>query len=116
MFSKNTIPQSPKVAHFAKYKLKSSDTIFMSVMMMRAFNLEEELGSMKATLERLSKENVENDAKTEHQNKQIIDLTKKMGKGSPEASNKGSNNEKFDKESDSKEDSDENPKQRKTGH
>ena len=61
MFSKSTIPQSPKATHFCKYKLESSNTIAMPVMVIGAFNLEEELVSMKTTLERLSKENVENE-------------------------------------------------------
>jgi len=44
----------------------------------QAINLEEQLTSMKAMLERLSKENAEKDAKIKHQNKRITDLTKKL--------------------------------------
>jgi len=46
----------------------------------QAINLEEQLASMMAMLERLSKENAEKDAKIKHQNKPIIDLTKTLEK------------------------------------
>ena len=58
--------------------------------MNQAMNLEEQLASMKATLERLCKESAQQDAQIRRQNKQIADLTKKLEKRPLEASNKGS--------------------------
>ena len=45
----------------------------------QAIKLEEQLASMKAMLERLSKENAEKDAKIKHQNERIADLIKEVG-------------------------------------
>ena len=52
-------------------------------------NLEEQLASMKATLERLCKESAQKDAQIRRQNKQIADLTKKLEKRPLKASNEG---------------------------
>ena len=60
----------------------------MPVMVIETINLKEQLTDLKATLERLLKENVENDAQIKRQNKQIVDLTKKLEKWTSEASNK----------------------------
>jgi len=46
--------------------------------MNQAINLEEQLTSRKVTLERLSNDNAEKDAKIKHQDKQIFNLTKKL--------------------------------------
>jgi len=78
---------------FSQVEVESSDIITMPVMVTVATNLvatnfEEQLAGMKATLERLLKENVENDAQIKRQNKQIVDLTKKLEKWTSEASNK----------------------------
>jgi len=51
----------------------------MPVMGIETINLEEQLKDMKATLERLLKENVEKDAQIKRQNTQIAYLTKKLG-------------------------------------
>jgi len=48
--------------------------------MNQAINVEEQLASMKAMLERLRKKNAENHAKMKHQNERIGNLTKKLKK------------------------------------
>ena len=70
---------------FAHAKTKSSDTAIMLVMMTKAANFKEQLVSMKATLDRLSKESVEKDAQIKLQNDQIVELMKKLEKKSSEA-------------------------------
>ena len=45
----------------SEIEVESSDTIIKLVMMTGAANLEEQLTSMKATLDRLSKESAEKD-------------------------------------------------------
>jgi len=82
----------------SEIEVESSDTVIMSVMMTGAANLEEQLASMKATLDRLSKESAEKDAQIRRQNDQIAELTKRLEKKFPEASNKGSGAEDSDKE------------------
>jgi len=77
----------------------------MPVIVTKAANFEEQLASMKATLDRLSKQSAGNDAQIGHQNKQIVELIKKLEKKSSEASNKGSASEDSDKESNHNEDS-----------
>jgi len=72
-------------------------------------NPEEQLASMKATLDRLSKESVEKDAQIMCQNDQIAELIKK----SSEASSKGSGAEYSDKESNHSEESDDKRKAKK---
>jgi len=52
----------------------------MPIMVIGAFNLGEQIASMKATLERLCKENVDKDTKIKLQNEQIIDLIKVLEK------------------------------------
>ena len=42
---------SPRDSLFSQVEVKSSNTIFMSVMITEAINLEEALANMKATLE-----------------------------------------------------------------
>ena len=79
----------------------------------QAINLEEQLASMMAMLERLSKENAEKDAKIKHQNKPIIDLTKTLEKWPFKASNNGSQSKDSGKESNHSEDSDEEHKSKK---
>jgi len=60
--------------------LQNTNVHFLEQDMDQAINVEEQLASMKATLKRLSKEKDEKDAKIKHQDKQIIDLTKKLEK------------------------------------
>jgi len=50
---------------------ESSNTVIMPVMVTSATNFEEQLESMKAILDRLSKESVEKDAQIKRQNDQI---------------------------------------------
>ena len=52
----------------------------MLVMVTEAANVEEQLASMKTTLERLAKESLEKDTQIKHQNKQIGSLMKKLEK------------------------------------
>ena len=71
--SSDSSPASPRDSFFSQVEVKSSDTMFMPVMATEAINLAEELTNMKATLEKLSKENEEKDAQIKPQNKQIAD-------------------------------------------
>jgi len=82
-------------------------------MVTAATNFEEQLASMKATLDRLSKESVEKDAQIKHQNDQIIEPMKKLEKKFFEASNKGSSTEDSDKESNHSEESNDEHNARK---
>ena len=52
-----------KKVFFPQSEAKSSQTVIMPAMMIGAVNLEEEFASMKSTLERLSKESAEKDAR-----------------------------------------------------
>jgi len=54
---------SPRKVARPQSKAESSLTVIMPAMMIGAVNFEEEFVSMKATLERLSKESVEKDAR-----------------------------------------------------
>jgi len=79
----------------------------------QAINLKDQLASMMAMLERLSKENAEKDAKIKYPNKRIIDLTKKLEKRPLETSNKGSQSKESGKESNHSEYSTEEHKSKK---
>jgi len=79
----------------------------------QAINLEEQLASMKAMMERLCKESAQKDAQIKRQNKRIVDLTKKLEKRPIEASNKCSSAEDSDKESNHNEQSDDERKGKK---
>ena len=57
-------------------------------MMIEAINFEETLASMKAKLERLSKESAEKDAHIKRQEQHITKLLKKLEKGPYMSSNK----------------------------
>jgi len=61
-YSSDTSPPLPKGARMSEIETESSDTVIMPVMMTRAANLEEQLASMMATLDRLSKKSAEKDA------------------------------------------------------
>jgi len=58
-------------------------------MMIGVVNFEEEFASMKATLERLSKESAEKDARIKRQEEHIAKLLKKLDKGPRASSNRG---------------------------
>ena len=60
----------------------------MSAIMIGAINFEEEFTSMKAILERLSKESAEKDARIKRQEEHIAKLLKKLDKGLRASSNK----------------------------
>jgi len=64
-------------------------------MMIEATSAKEQLGSMKATLDRVSKDSAEKDAQIKCQNKQIAKLMKKLEK----KSSKTSSDQDSDKES-----------------
>jgi len=82
-------------------------------MVTEAANVEEQPASMKATLDRLSRESAENDAQIKGQNEQIVELMKRLEKKSSEASSKDSVEEDSDKESNRAEESDDERKARK---
>jgi len=86
-------------------KTESSDTVIMPVMVTGATNLEEQLASMKATPDRLSKDSAEKDAQIKRQNDQIVELTKKLEIKFSETSNKVSGAEDSNKESNHSEES-----------
>ena len=54
-------------SQFPQSKLELSQTVIMPAMMIGAANFEEEFASMKAMLERLSKESAEKDARIKRQ-------------------------------------------------
>jgi len=78
-----------------------------------ATRFEEQLVSMKANLDSLSKQSVEKDAQIKCQNDQIAELIKKLEKKSSEASNKGWGTEDSDKESNHSKESDDERKAKK---
>jgi len=104
---------SPKEARMLEIEAESSDIIIMPVMMIGAANLKEQLASMKATLDRISKESAEKDAQSKRQNDQIAELIKRLEKKFSVASNKGSGAEDSDKESHHSEESNNDRKAKK---
>jgi len=104
---------SPKRGRMSDIEAESSDTVIMPVMMTGAANLEEQLASMKVTLDRLSKESAEKDAQIKRQNEQIAELTERLEKKFSEASNKGLGAADSDKESHHNEESDNDHKAKK---
>ena len=81
-YSSDSHASPPKKVVFPQFKAESSQTIIMPAMMIGAVNFEEEFASnMKATLERLSKESAEKDARIKHQEEHIAKLLKKLDKG-----------------------------------
>ena len=101
----NSSASTPKESPPSHVEVESSDTVVMPVMVTEAANIEEQLASMKATLDRLSEESVEKDAQIKHKNEQIVELMKKLERKSSEASNKGSCDKDSDEESNHDEDS-----------
>jgi len=57
--SSNSSAATPKESPSSHVEVESSDTVVMPVMVTEAVNIEEQLASMKATLDRLSKESAE---------------------------------------------------------
>jgi len=68
-------------------------------MMIGVANFEEEFASMKATLETLSKESAEKDARIKRQEEQITKLLKRLDKGPRASSNRGASSDEDEKES-----------------
>ena len=62
-YSSNSSASPSKKVVFQQSEAESSQTVIMPAMMIGAVNLKEEFASMKATLERLSKESAEKDAR-----------------------------------------------------
>jgi len=60
--SYDTSLASSKGSLFSHVKIEFSDTVIMPVMVTAATNFKEQLASMKATLDKLSKESAEKDA------------------------------------------------------
>jgi len=85
----------------------------MPVLVTEAANVKEQLTSMKATLDRLPRESSEKDAQIKRQNEQIAELMKRLEKKSSEASNKGSDEEDSNKESNCDKESNDERKARK---
>jgi len=112
-YNSDSSAPSPKGARMSEIEVESSDIVIMPVMMTGDANLEEQLASMKATLDRLSKESAEKDTQIKRQNDQIAKLTKRLEKKFSEASNKGSGAEDSDKESHHSEESDNDRKANK---
>ena len=77
----------------------------MPVMVTEVTSIEEQLASMKATLERLAKESLEKDAQIKHQSEQIANMMKNMEKQLSEFSNKALDGEESNKELNYSEDS-----------
>jgi len=69
----------------------------MPTIIVGAINFEEEVASMKATLERLSKENAEKNARIKRQEEHIAKLLKKLDKGPRASSNKGASSDETKK-------------------
>ena len=97
--SSDSFSTSSKKSLSVHAEVESSDTVIMLVMMTEAVNFEEQLASMKATLDLLSKESAEKNTQIKSQNEQIVELRKKLKRISSEASNKDLSDEDSDKES-----------------
>ena len=68
--SSDSLPPSPREL-VVESETESSNSVIMPAMVMEATNVEEQLADMKATLERLAKENLEKDAQIKRQSEQI---------------------------------------------
>ena len=97
--SSDSFSTSSKKSLSVHAEVESSDTVIMLVMMTEAVNFEEQLASMKATLDLPSKESAEKNTQIKSQNEQIVELRKKLKRISSEASNKDLSDEDSDKES-----------------
>ena len=82
-------------------------------MVTKADNVEDQLASMKTTLETLAKESLKNDAQIKRQSERIASLMNKQEKKLFESSNKGSDGEESEKESIHSEDSNNDHMKRK---
>jgi len=82
-------------------------------MVTEAANVEEQLESMKATLDMLSKEIAKKNDQIKRHNEKIVELMKLLEKESSEASNKDSDEEDSDRESNRAKESNDEHKARK---
>ena len=87
----------PKKVVFPQSKAELSQTVMMPAMMIGAINFEEEFTSMKAALEKLSKESAEKDAHIRCQEEHIAKLLKKLDKGPCASSNRGASSDEDEK-------------------
>ena len=71
---------SSKESLLSHAEIESSNTVVMPVMVTEVTNIEEQLASMKATMDKLLKEGAQKDAQIKCQNEQIAYLTKKLEK------------------------------------
>jgi len=98
-YSSDSSASPPKEVVLPQSEAKSSRTVIMPAMMIGAVNFEEEFASMKATLERLSKESAEKDARIKCQEEQIAKLLKRLDKGPRASSNRDASSDEDKKES-----------------
>jgi len=87
----------PKKVVFPQSEVQSSQIVIMLAMILGVVNLEEEFASMKATLERLSKESAEKDARIKRQEEHNAQLLKKLDKGLHASSNRGTSSDENEK-------------------
>ena len=97
--SSDSSMSSSKKSLFLYVEVESSNTVIISVMVTEADNAKEQLASIKATLDKLSRESAEKDPKSSVKNDQIDKLMKKLEKKSSETSNKCSDEEDSNKKS-----------------
>jgi len=87
----------------------------MPAMIVGAVNFEEKFASMKAALERLSKESAEKDARNKRQEEHIAKLLKKLDKGPRASSDKGASSDEDEKGSNRSEASEDDGGSKKVG-
>jgi len=87
----------------------------MPAMIVGAVNFEEKFASMKAALERLSKESAEKDARNKRQEEHIAKLLKKLDKGPRASSDKGASSDEDEKGSNRSEASEDDGGSKKGG-
>ena len=96
-YNSDSFASSPKKVVFPQSEVESSQTVIMPAIMIGVVNLEEEFTSMKATLERLSKESAKKDARIKRQEEHVAKLLKKLDKGSRASSNRGASSDEDEK-------------------
>ena len=114
-YSSDSSASPPKKVVLPQSEVESSQTVGMPAMMIGAVNFEEEFAGMKATLERLSKENAEKDARIRRQEEHIAKLLKKLDKGPHASSNRGISSDEDEKGSNGSEASEDDGGSKKGG-
>jgi len=66
--NRNSYAATPMESPSSHVEVKSSETVVTLGIVIEAANIEEQLASMKATLDRLSKESAKKDAQSKRQN------------------------------------------------